>query len=353
MHYHSSKRFDISEDKMATISDVAKRAGVSISTVSYALNGTRTISDETKKRVHLAMDELGYTPHVLARGLAGRHTRILALLFPKPERGMGDTEMDFVMSAQEAARRKGYNLLLWTSDVQDPDELSRMINQGLVDGLVVMEVRKNDRRIDLLKELKMPFSLIGRADNGLDVSYTDIDFKTTMESAFDYLMNLGHKSIAFLDQSQKSYDEGYGPSLRAFEEYCACADARGIAPLSRFAEPSTDGGFAAAKELLTEAPSVSAIISINDRAVPGVLRYAAMKGIAVPRDLSLLQISNARTAEISLPALSTMEIQSRELARRGVEYLIERIENPGLKVEQTLVPCPLVIRQSTGPNRGI
>jgi DNA-binding LacI/PurR family transcriptional regulator len=297
------------------------------------------------------MEELGYRPHVLARGLAGRHTRILALLFPTPERGMNDTEMDFVMSAQEAARRKGYNLLLWTSDVQDPDELSRMINQGLVDGLVVMEVRKNDRRIDLLKELKMPFSLIGRADNGQDVSYTDIDFKTTMESAFDYLINLGHKRIAFLDQSKKSYEEGYGPCLRAYQEYRACAEARGIAPLSRFAEPTLDGGFTATKDIFSEDPSVSSIISINDRAVPGILRYTSTKGLSVPNDLSLLQISNARTAEISIPSLSTMEIQSRELARRGVEYLIERIENPQLKVEQTLVPCPLVIRQSTGPNR--
>jgi len=120
--------------------DVAKRAKVSLSTVSYALNGTRPISEETRQRVTNAMEELGYRPHPLARGLASKHSRILAILFPAIERGLGITELDFVASAANAASKNGYHLVVWSADTNDPAELSELTQQGLVDGVILMEV---------------------------------------------------------------------------------------------------------------------------------------------------------------------------------------------------------------------
>ena len=90
---------------MATIQDVAKRAGVSVSTVSYAVNGTRPISEETRQRIFAAMQELGYRPHALARGLASKRSRIIALLFPTPERGLGITELDGLSLQQRLAMK--------------------------------------------------------------------------------------------------------------------------------------------------------------------------------------------------------------------------------------------------------
>jgi len=134
----------IKSELMPTMSDVAKRAGVALSTVSYALNGTRPVSTETRKRIFTAMDELGYRPHALARGLASKRSRIIALLFPTPERGLGFTELEFVTSAANAARDSGYNLLLWSSEIHDQDEMYHLTRQGLVDGVVVMEVCLED-----------------------------------------------------------------------------------------------------------------------------------------------------------------------------------------------------------------
>jgi DNA-binding LacI/PurR family transcriptional regulator len=115
---------------MPTMHDVARRANVSLSTVSYAINGTRPISEETRQRIFAAMEELGYRPHALARGLASKRSRILALLFPTSERGMGTTDLEFIVGAADTAREVGYHLVLWTSDINDAVELRQLIQQG-------------------------------------------------------------------------------------------------------------------------------------------------------------------------------------------------------------------------------
>src|SRR5438128_10940604 len=104
---------------MATIHDVARQAGVSVSTVSYVINGTRKISDATSARVRLAMEELGYRPNAFARGLASKRTRTIGLMFPTPERGLGVTELEFVTSTAEACRNAGYQMILWTNEVHE------------------------------------------------------------------------------------------------------------------------------------------------------------------------------------------------------------------------------------------
>ncbi len=98
---------------MATMQDVARRAQVSLSTVSYALSGTRPVSDATRRRIEDAMAELGYQPNAMARGLASRRSHVLALIYPAMEKGLGGTVAEFVSSAAETARENGYHLVLW------------------------------------------------------------------------------------------------------------------------------------------------------------------------------------------------------------------------------------------------
>ena len=136
-----------------TMLEVAKRANVALSTVSYALNGTRPVSEETRLRILQAMAELGYQPHALARGLASKRSRIIALLFPALPRGFGATELEFVTGAAETAQRLGYHLVLWPTEIHAVSELQQLVRQSLVDGVLVMEVRLRDERIELLREI--------------------------------------------------------------------------------------------------------------------------------------------------------------------------------------------------------
>jgi DNA-binding LacI/PurR family transcriptional regulator len=273
---------------MPTVIDVAKRAGVSVSTVSYALNGTRPISEETRQRILQAVEELGYKPHALARGLASKRSRILALLFPTSERGLGVTEFEFVTSAANAARANEYSLMLWSYDMHDLDELRQLTRQGLVDGVVVMEVHETDERIAMLRETNFPFSMIGRCANAPGISFVDIDFKQTVRDAIDYLTGLGHTHIAMNERA---------------------------------------------------VPGVLHAIANQGWSVPDDFSLMVI-------------VSSARMAEMMLPALTAMEAMTGEMGRLGVELLIQQLEGQVEETQQVLLPCRLVVRGSSGLCRG-
>jgi DNA-binding LacI/PurR family transcriptional regulator len=337
---------------MPTMADVAKRANVALSTVSYAINGTRPISEETRQRIFAAMEELGYQPNALARGLASKRSRILALLFPAPERGLGITELEFVTAAADAAKENDYNLILWSSESKDLDELRDLTQQGLVDGVVAMEVHMDDPRINMLRESEFPFSLIGRCADTAGICYVDIDFDQTIKEAVAYLAGLGHTHIAFLNHSQAEYDAGYGPAVRVqagFEEAVRSTGLRGFSRPCRAAPPA---GYEVLSSLLAEEPSITALITMNERAIPGIMQLSAEKGWTIPDDLSLVAIvSSARAAEMVIPSLTSMEPPSAKMGRLGVELLIRKLEDTEKEVPQILLPCRLVIRGSTGPCR--
>ena len=335
---------------MSTMLDVAKRANVALSTVSYALNNTRPISDETRQRIFKAMEELGYRPHALARGLASKRSRIIALLFPNPERGLGITELEFVTNATDTARENGYNLLLWSSEMHDPNELRLFAQQGLVDGVIVMEVRLNDERINLLREIDFPFSMIGRCENSDGIGFVDIDFEQTTQEVVTYLAGLGHKKIVFLNQSQSAFNAGYGPAVRTQAEFEKAIKTAGLAGISRFCRPAPQAGYKACNELLAGNLGLTALITMNERAVPGVMQAIADRGWRIPDDFSVVVIgSSARMAEMMTPPLTTSDIATAELSRLGVELLIQQLETQERQPLQKLVPCRLVVRGSTGP----
>ncbi len=334
---------------MATMLDVANRAGVALSTVSYALNGTRPISEETRQRIFAVMDELGYRPHALARGLASKRSRIIALLFPALERGLGITELEFVSGAADAARENGYHLVLWPADLHDLDELRQLTQQGLADGVVVMEIHTNDERIRLLRDIKFPFSMIGRCDIAKNIGYADIDFRQTMLDAVNYLISLGHSHIAFLNHSQAEFDAGYGPAVRAQADFLAVMQAVGLQGHTRFCRAAPSAGYEVLNDLLIECPELTAMIAMNDRAVPGVMQALAERDRRIPDDFSLIAaVSSARAAEMMTPPLTTMDPPTAELGRLGVELLIEQLEEEIEDTRQVLLPCRLVVRGSTG-----
>jgi DNA-binding LacI/PurR family transcriptional regulator len=333
------------------MSDVAKRAGVALSTVSYAINGTRPISEETRQKIFAAMEELGYKPHALARGLASRRSHIVALLFPAIHRGLGNTELEFVTNATEAARENGYNLVLWSSTMST-QQLRELIQQGLVDGVVAMEVSLHDQRVEMLHEMGIPFSLIGRCEDTEGIDFADIDFDQTVREVIDYLSGLGHRHIGFLNQSRQAYDEGYGPVLRTQNSFEAVMQARGLYGPTQFCRTSPLAGYEATLDLLKRHPELTALVAMNERAVPGILRAVADRGWRIPEDFSLVVIvSSERVADMYIPHLTTSDSPSAELGRMGVELLIQKLEYQDREVQQILVPCRLAPRGSTGPCR--
>ena len=334
-----------------TMQEVAKRANVALSTVSYALNGTRPVSEETRLRISRAMSDLGYQPHALARGLASKRSHIIALLFPALPRGFGATELEFVTGAAEAAQRCGYHLVLWPTEIHGVSELQQLVRQSLVDGVLVMEVRLSDDRIELLRQIGVPFSMIGRPSDPADMSFADIDFEQTTRDAVAYLVQLGHRQIAFLNHSEELFNAGYGASVRAAAGFEQAARDAGLTPITRFCGDTALAGQEVFEELIRAHPDVTALASMNERATVGVMQAAATGGWKIPDDLSVVSlVSSARVAEMTLPPLTALTPQSAELGRLGVETLIGQLEEDHIELVQRLLPCRLVVRGSTGPS---
>ena len=344
---------------MANIKDVARLAGVSISTVSYVLSGERPVSEATKELVLQAMERLGYRPHAHARALASKRSRILALHIPLVRKNLGETMMEFVTSASEAVKEYGYNLVLWTSGYNEEAALTQLVRQGLVDGMILMEVHTQDPRVPLLQKLDLPFSLIGRsrdsdgeADSGTveDISWADIDFRSTMFSAVEHLYALGHRHIAFVSQSKEAFDQRYGPVVRSYRAFIEAQGRYGFTGPQLFCEESPQMGYRLFKDVIERNPGITGVIVMNDRILPGIYRAILESGHRIPEQYSVISIvSSPGTAEMFYPAVSAAEVPGRQLARIAVERLIERLEGKAVDHSKVLIPCNLVIRESTGP----
>ncbi|MGI5270149.1 LacI family DNA-binding transcriptional regulator [Nonomuraea sp. CA-218870] len=337
---------------MTSLRDVAERAQVAVSTVSAALNGTRPVKAETKRRIEQAAAELGYRPNLLARGLVSKRTRILALLFPPPGSGFGLTEMQFATAAAEAAAELGYHMLLSPESADPVEELRYLTGMGLVDGVLLMEVRLTDERTDFLLESGVPFAMIGRTRDPGTVDHADIDFARTATEAVAHLAGLGHRAIAFFNHSTSAYSPEYGPSVRAGAEFAAAAREAGLGYAGDVRADTADEGRRAFDRLMAEHPEVTAVAVMSDRAAVGVLQAVEERGWTVPGDLSLVLASaSARVAEMFRPRLTTLEPPGAELGRLGARMLIDRLESPGSPPAHRLVPCRLVVGDSSAPPR--
>jgi DNA-binding LacI/PurR family transcriptional regulator len=295
------------------------------------------------------MDELGYRPNILARGLASKRSKIIALLFPTPERGMGITELEFVTSAADLARELGYNLILWPSELRDIGELRKFTQQGLVDGVILMEVRLNDERVNLLRRINFPFSMIGRCEDLTNIAYTDVDFEQTAYDTVNYLTKLGHTHIGFLNQSKSLYDQGYGPAVRTQMGFEKAMQLGGLPAITRFCRTAPQAGYEAFNELLAEHPDLTSLVVMNERATPGIIQAILDRGWHIPDDFSLVGvISSAHAAEMMRPPLTTMDTQTMELGHLGVELLIQKLDGQTSENRPVLVPCKLTVRGSSG-----
>ena len=331
--------------------DVADRAQVSRSTVSYVLNGTRPISEKTRQRILTAMEELSFQPNLFARGLASKRSHLLAFLFPIREAGYDPATSAFIMGAARAASEHGYHLIYWLENTVDPAALRQLIGQGLADGLLLMEIHTHDERVEQLYDLKFPFSMIGRRADDLD-TYVDTDFEQTLRDSVNHLAGLGHTKIAFINQSRARFEAGYGPVVRsqaAFEKFIYAAGLQGV---TQFCDWTSAGGYDALNAVLQTHPDVTAVITINEAAIPGIMRAVYARGWKIPDDFSLLAVmASINLAEMIVPKLTVMEIPTVDLARVATEILIDQLDGEVKEPSRVLLPSRFVGGESTGPRR--
>jgi len=333
---------------MATINDVAKKAGVSVSTVSYAMSGSRPISEATRQRVFKAIDELGYHPNRLARSLASRRSKIIALLYPSAPSGyLDDIQLDFISSVASTASHYNYGLLLFTSPSGEKD-IQRFINERLIDGLILMEVELVDPRVQLMKNLNYPFSLIGHCENNEGSSFVDLDFHAALHLSVEHLAALKHREIAFISSTE---DIETSTRTYVFESVRGFNDAvteLGLTGYIRGSKSDPERACVVMEELLSEHPEITAVIASNDPIYGGVLKVLQNHGFKIPEDVSLIGLVSQQVAERYTPKVTSLTIPSNKMAQLSTEILLNRLEGHEPSPQQVMLEPKLTVRQSTG-----
>ena len=186
------------EQSEINIADVAKAAGVSISTVSRVLNNKPDVAKKTRARVQRVINELGYTPYV--QTVQQSKTNTISLHYPLQSQTrleVTDIELDFILGASSAAGEENFALNLLTRDLSAP-ELLDLYRTGQLRGMILMETTLEDWRVQLLRGSDCPFVMIGRCADNKDLSYIDLDLEGAVIQAFEHLIALGHRQIGFM-----------------------------------------------------------------------------------------------------------------------------------------------------------
>ncbi|MFG1688174.1 LacI family DNA-binding transcriptional regulator [Nonomuraea sp. NPDC049269] len=333
------------------IGEIAKRAGVSRSTVSYALTGKRPVSEETKRRIQTVIDELGYRPNAAARALKEGRTRTIGLVIPPASQRLTDMQLGFVASVVDAAARADLDVLLSPSGGEHDRSFERVVTGRRVDGVILMEIRLEDDRVARLLRSGLPFVGIGRTRRPEDMSWVDIDYETLIAKCVHHLADLGHRQVALVNRSAELVAAGYGPGHRAQAGFDRAVAERGLNGVRVCCGDDAQAGQSCLRQLLDEHPELTAIATINEAAVFGMYRALDEAGLTVPGNFSIAGVAAQHWAESLHPPLTAADVPANEMGARAVELLIQRIADPGTPHRHLLAAPPISLRGTTGPAR--
>lgn len=330
------------------IGEIARHAGVSPSTVSYALSGKRSVAEATRRRIQEVIDELGYRPNAVARALREGRTRTLGLVIPPAGGRLTSMQLEFVASVMEAAARADLDVLLSPSGGDHDRSFERIIN-GRVDGIILMEMCLDDPRPDRLQGEGIPFVTIGRTARPQGMCWVDIDYATLIGRCVDHLADLGHRAIALINRSAGLISSGYGPGQRAREGFAEAVARRGVQGYEFCCADDAQGGEKCVEEILQTHPEATAVATINEAALPGLQRALERAGRDIPGRFSITGVTGRHLAEQFRPQLTAADVPAVEMGVIAVEFLIERIAEPDTPPKEQLFTPPISLRNSTGP----
>lgn len=330
------------------IRDIAKRARVSIATVSRTVNHIPTVDPELANRVWKAIDDLGYFPNTQARALVSGKSRIFGLI-------VSDVTNPFfpeiIKAFEEIAIEHKYEILL-TSTAYDPQRMKTSVRRMIerrVDGVAVMTFGMEEELLEDLRFRKVPLVFIDVGPAQPLVSNIRIQYHIGIEQAVQHLAALGHKKIAFVSgppglKSGSARTDAFQNAMVAIGLEC---------PAHRIVSGnhSIEGGLAAFEKLASLPDRPTAVMCSNDISAIGVIRKAYELGIQVPRDLSVIGFDDIRLAEYVIPPLTSIRMSQRELARLAFHALLADVEEDKAHPNgsEYFLATELVLRNSTAP----
>jgi LacI family transcriptional regulator len=336
--------------------DVAKAAGVSRATVSVVLNGVTNgnviISDETRRRVWDAIEQLGYVPDARARAFRSGDTKTLGLIIPDIR---NPHFWETAEGVEQEARDAGYHLLV--SNIALKHEYANDIFTDLlhrrIDGLIIMgsfTFASDQASAHLSQFFKRHLAIVEISDHysvHYAVDRVSSDYHTATKEAIAYLLQMNHRRIGLI--YGVAVPELATDRLQPYEESLRSAGLPVEEALIVRCGPTIEDGYQAALKLLALSPRPTAIIAINDLLAIGALRAIADSGLTAPADISLLSYDDIPIAKYTVPRLTTVSKDITCLGRIAVKLLLARLQEPDRPYQREQRPARLIIRESTGP----
>ncbi|OZM76988.1 LacI family transcriptional regulator [Pseudonocardia sp. MH-G8] len=335
---------------VVTSRDVARAAGVSQSTVSYVMSGRRSISEETRRRVLAAIEELTYQPNAGARALASQRTQVVGLVVPFGPGADTTGLLPFIETIASCARAEDHDVLLVTTD-EGAAGLTRLAGRALCDAIVLMDIGAADPRLPVAAALGVPVILIGVPDDSAGLHCVDLDFPLAGAMAVDELARLGHDRVVLIGHPAEviERDINFVRRLQRGAEAAARRHGLGysvVAPVAAGREAARH----AVERALADGGRPGLVVP-NSQAVGSVLQAVLDRGLVPGRDLSLIGLSTDEAAEASTPAITNVSLEPRDVSRRTMQILfrlLDRAQEPPAELVELISPR-LTRRETTLP----
>lgn len=331
----------------ATLKDVAERAGVTAAAVSYAISGKQPISEETKKRIMKAIEELDYVPNLNARGLSMRDSKLIGVVVPQTE--PGDRLMfqnsfygEILGSIEFYARQKGYHILTSATDANE--SYLTLAQKRNLDGIIIIGMYPDDFYKEM-KKTSIPIVLIDSYCNDHYYHNIHIDDAYGSYLSTSYMLQKGHKHVAFFSGQIKEN----GVMKKRLLGYTQALEEYGIPYRKEYVfEGQIDytSGIELADRLVESNYPVTGIVAAADVLAIGAMKGFYEKGRMVPEEYSIIGFDDIEVASYVTPGLTTIKQQISLKGQRAVELLLKHINDPKLPKQEEVLPLELIERGS-------
>ena len=334
-----------------TIKDIAKHAGVSISTVSLVLNDSPVVKHLTRQKVMEIIKKFDYKPNQNARSLITKTKKIVGvirmtdedLFSPHSFNSTVDTYLSEMLWSIEAEfQSQGYSLILDGHNIVKPKrKLPVLVDKNKVDGIICAGGLITEEFIDSLRKTGIPIVLLGARSTKVD--FVDVDAEKAIFLAADYLIKQGNRRIAFINNTELS--QSMGRKLAGFENAVKGKDIKTWIVNCAFSGQAAYDVFKNIWENSTEKPS--AVVCAADCMAVGVIRYMNDHGLKCPEDISVTGFEDGLLAEYCIPSLSTSRINKNRLGVEACEILLNRFRNPRAHQVSHIIEPEFIVRNST------
>ncbi len=340
-------------NRSVTIIDVAKKADVSIATVSHVINQTRYVGDELTQRVNQTIKELGYYPNRLVGSLRNKKTHTIGLILPSIS---NETFAIFTETVEKILFSSGYNLIICSTSqdsILEEASFNTMLTKKM-DAIIAIPTSSNVEKMREIQSMGIPLVIVDRVIDGFDVDTVRVDNFKGSYDVVKYLISLGHRSIGYIDRNVE-----LSHSLEQRRGYIKALEDNGVTPkpenIIRADGSDYKSGIRAAQTLVRQAQDITAIYAYYDIVAFGAMRGIYDLGYKIPEDISIIGYDGMPFTEASYPRLTTVSVPVDQLASETCKLLMKRIEEkhlkgnqdkPESKTEDIIIQPSLIVRDS-------